>query len=155
MGSSPRRGWPRRILDIVGAACAALLAFTAVPIVLVVIVGNPLGGGLGHDWRPLPQAALCCLVLAAWVAWAACCAQLLRAVVAHVRTGEVGLRRGSSVLDRVAARIAFGVLALTSFGTPLSLAAGAGASVPVAHASVTGGAGDAPGGTVAPVVAPA
>ncbi len=93
MGSSPRRSRPRRILDIVGAACAALLAFTAVPIVLVVIVGNPLGGGLGHDWRPLPQAALCCLVLAAWVAWAACCAQLLRAVVAHVRTGEVGLRR--------------------------------------------------------------
>ena len=29
-------------------------------------------------------------VAAAWVAWAACCAQLLRAVVAHVRTGEVG-----------------------------------------------------------------
>lgn len=137
MGSSPRVGRPRRILDIVGAACAALLAFTAVPIVLVVIVGNPLGGGLGHDWRPLPQAALCCLVLAAWVAWAACCAQLLRAVVAHVRTGEVGLQRGSSVLDRVAARIAFGVLALTSIGTPLTLAAGAGASVPVAHVSIS------------------
>ena len=135
MDNSPRRGWYRRVLDIVGAACAALLAFTAVPIVLVVIVGNPLGGGLGHDWRPLPQAALCSLVLAAWVAWAACCAQLLRAVVAHVRTGEVGPRRSASVLDRVAARIAFGVLALTSFGTPLSLAAGANA--PEAHASVT------------------
>jgi DNA-binding SARP family transcriptional activator len=146
VGSSPRLGWPRRILDIVGAACAALLAFTAVPIVLVVIVGNPLGGGLGHDWRPLPQAALCCLVLAAWVAWAACCAQLLRAVVAHVRTGEVGLRRGSSVLDRVAARIAFGVLALTSIGTPLTLATGAGASVPVAHASISAPAA-LPGGT--------
>jgi DNA-binding SARP family transcriptional activator len=144
--SSPRLGWPRRILDIVGAACAALLAFTAVPIVLVVIVGNPLGGGLGHDWRPLPQAALCCLVVAAWVAWAACCAQLLRAVVAHVRAGEVGLRRGSSVLDRVAARIAFGVLALTSIGTPLTLAAGAGASVPVAHASISAPA-TLPGGT--------
>ncbi len=130
---APRRDWPRRILDIVGAACAALLAFTAVPIVLVVIVGNPLSGGLGHDWRPLPHAAFCVLVLAAWVAWAACCAQLLRSVVAHVRSGEVGARQGSSVLDRVAARIAFGVLALTSFGTPLSLAAGAGASTPAAH----------------------
>lgn len=136
MASSPqdlRRDWPRRILDIVGAACAALLAFTAVPIVLVVIVGNPLSGGLGHDWRLLPHVALCVLVLAAWVAWAACCAQLLRSVVAHVRSGEVGARQGSSVLDRVAARIAFGVLALTSFGTPLSLAAGAGASTPAAH----------------------
>jgi DNA-binding SARP family transcriptional activator len=131
--SAPRRGWLRRILDIVGAACAALLAFTAVPVVLVVIVGNPLAGGLGHGWRPVPHAALYLLVLAAWVAWGACCTQLLRAVVAHVRNGEVGMRQGSSVLDRVAARIAFGVLALTSFGTPLSLAAGAGASTPVAH----------------------
>ena len=43
------------------------------------------------------------------------------------------MRQGSSVLDRVAARIAFGVLALTSFGTPLSLATGAGASAPAAH----------------------
>ena len=103
------------------------------PVVLVVIVGNPLAGGLGHGWRPLPHAALYVLVLAAWVAWIACCAQLVRAVVAHVRNGEVGMRQGSSVLDRVAARIAFGVLALTSFGTPLSLAAGAGASAPAAH----------------------
>ena len=73
------------------------------------------------------------LLLAAWVAWIACCTQLVRAVVAHVRNGEVGMRQGSSVLDRVAARIAFGVLALTSFGTPLSLATGAGASAPAAH----------------------
>ena len=56
MGSSqsPRFGWSRRIIDVVGAACAAILAFTAVPIVLVVIVGNPLDGGLGHDWRGAP-----------------------------------------------------------------------------------------------------
>jgi DNA-binding SARP family transcriptional activator len=133
VGSAPRHGWSRRILDIVGAACAALLAFTAVPVVLVVIVGNPLAGGLGRDWRPLPHAALCVLVLAAWVAWAACCAQLLRAVVSHVRRGEVRMRQGSSVLDRLAARIAFGVLALTSFGAPLSLAAVAGASAPAIH----------------------
>lgn len=133
MASPTRRGWPRRILDIVGAACAALLAFTAVPAALIVIVGNPLAGGLGHGWRPLPHAALCLLVSAAWVAWAACCAQLLRGVVAHVRSGEVGTRRNSSVLDRLAARIAFGVLALTTFGTPLSLATGAGASTPATN----------------------
>ncbi len=131
MGSTARRGRPSRILDIVGAAVAALLAFTAVPAVLVLVVGNPLAGGLGHAWRPLPRDALCLLVVAAWVAWVACCAQLLRAVAAHVRSGEVGLRRGSSVLDRLAARIAFGVLALTTLGAPLSLAAGAGASSPV------------------------
>ncbi|MFZ0250956.1 MAG: hypothetical protein WAL61_13500, partial [Acidimicrobiales bacterium] len=119
MGSAPGRAWPRRLLDVAAAACAALLAFTAVPAVLVLIVGDPLGGGLGHTWRPLPQAALCLLVLVAWVAWAACCAQLLRAVVAHVRRGEVRSGMGGSLLDRLAARIAFGVLALTSLGTPL------------------------------------
>ena len=130
MGSAARRGHSRRILDIAGAAVAALLAFTAVPAVLVVIVGNPLAGGLGHAWRPLPHGALCFLVLAAWVAWAACCAQLLRAVVTDVRRGEVGARHGSSVLDRVAARIAFGVLAVTTLGAPLSLTVAAGASTP-------------------------
>ena len=130
MGNEARGGRPQRFLDVLGAAFAALLAFTAVPAVLVVIVGNPLAGGLGHAWQPLPRDALWLLVLAAWVAWAACCAQLIRAVVAHVRSGEVGVRRGSSVLDRVAARIAFGVLALTTFGAPLTLAAGAGASAP-------------------------
>jgi DNA-binding SARP family transcriptional activator len=131
VGNAARRGHPRRLLDIAGAAVAALLAFTAVPAVLVVIVGNPLAGGLGHAWRPVPRDALCFLVLAAWVAWAACCAQLLRAVVTDVRRGEVGARHGSTVLDRLAARIAFGVLALTALGAPLSLAAGAGASSPV------------------------
>ena len=102
----PARG-PRRRLDVLGAALAAVLAFTAVPAVLVAVVGNPLAGGLG------PRLAACCpatrsclLVLAAWVAWAACCAQLLRAVVAHVRSGEVGVRQGASVMDRLAARIA-------------------------------------------------
>ena len=121
---------PPRPLDVAGAAVAALLAFTAVPAVLLLVVGNPLADGLGHAWRPLPRDLLCCLVLAAWVAWAACCTQLIRAVRAHVRSGEVGVLRGAPVMDRLAARIAFGVLTLTSVGAPLSLSAGAGASTP-------------------------
>ena len=107
-----------------------LLAFTAVPAVLVVVVGNPLSGGLGHTWRSQPRDALCVLALAAWVAWAACCAQLVRGVVVHVRSGEVGTLGGTSVVDRVAARIAVGVLALTSMGASLALSSSAGASVP-------------------------
>ena len=38
---------------------AALLAFTAVPAVLVVVVGNPLAGGLGHAWRPAAARRRC------------------------------------------------------------------------------------------------
>jgi DNA-binding SARP family transcriptional activator len=137
VGSAARARRPKRVLDILGAAVASLLAFTAVPVVLVVIVGNPLAAGLGHAWRPLPRDALCLLVVAAWVAWAACCAQLLRAVVAHVRSGDVRLRQGSSVLDRVAARIAFGVLALSTFGAPLALSTSAGASTPADNGALS------------------
>ena len=43
----PARGL-QRLSDVLGAALAALLAFTAVPAVLVVVVGDPLAGGLGH-----------------------------------------------------------------------------------------------------------
>ena len=117
----------RRLLDVAGAALAVLLAFTAVPIVLVVVVGDPLSGGLGHGWSALDRDALSALALAAWVAWAACCLQLLRAVVAHVRRGEV-TARSASVLDQVAARIAVGVLALSSIGGPLAVSTMAGAS---------------------------
>jgi DNA-binding SARP family transcriptional activator len=116
---------------------AALLAFTAVPAVLVFVVGNPLSGGLGHSWQPATRDALCALALAAWIAWAACTSQLVRGVVAHVRRGEVRPVGVMSPLDRVAARIAVGVLALSTVGTPLVLASGAGAT------TAQGGAGTA------------
>jgi DNA-binding SARP family transcriptional activator len=115
---------------VAGAVFAAMLAFSAVPAVLLFVVGNPLAGGLGHAWRPATRDALCVLVLAAWIAWAACCAQLLRAVALHVRHGGVAVR-SSSLLDRLAARIALGVLACTSLGTTLTYPTDAGASVPV------------------------
>ncbi len=117
------------MFDVLGAVAAALLAFTAVPVVLVVVVGNPLSGGLGHAWQAASRDALFVVALAAWIAWAACCAQLVRAVVAHVRSGDVR-GHGASVLDLVAARIAVGVLALSSVGGPAALSASAGASVP-------------------------
>jgi len=121
---------PSKVLDVAGAAVAALLAFTAVPAVLVLVVGNPLSGGLGHAWRPVPRDALCALALAAWVAWVACCAQLVRTVVEHVRHGDVGPLGNASVVDRIAARIAVGVLALTGVGAPLAFPSGAGATTP-------------------------
>ena len=133
MGSRRTGARPRRILDIAAAVLAALLAFTAVPAVLVVVVGNPLSGGLGHTWAPLPRDALCVLAAAAWIAWAACCAQLVRAVAAHVRRGDVMASGASSVMDRIAVRIAAGVLALTTLGAPLALSSVAGAAAPATH----------------------
>ena len=128
---------PRRLSDVLGAALAALLAFTAVPAVLVVVVGDPLAGGLGHAWPALTRDALFALTAAAWLAWAACCAQLLRAVVAHVRRGDVDAVAGVAVLDRLAARIAVGVLALTTVGAPLAVSSEAGALSPARAVTVT------------------
>ena len=115
---------------VLGAVAAALLAFTAVPVVLVVVVGNPLSGGLGHTWASESLATRCvCFTLAAWVAWAACCAQLLRAC-ARTRAPRRGPRRRRvAVLDRLAARIAVGVLALSSLGGSAALSAPAGATI--------------------------
>ncbi len=128
MDSCGARTRSRQVLDVAAAVLAALLAFTAVPAVLVFVVGDPLGGGLGHAWRPVPRDALCLLDVAAWVAWAACCVQLVRAVATQVRSRDFGARRGASVMDRIAARIAIGVIACTSVGAPLALASAAGAS---------------------------
>jgi DNA-binding SARP family transcriptional activator len=128
----------RRALDVTAAVLAALLAFTAVPAVLVLVVGNPLSGGLGHTWRPVPRDALCVLAVAAWVAWAACCAQLARAVVAHVRDGDVGTTGDASVMDRIATRIAVGVMTLTTVGAPLALPSVGGASTPSTSQAAAG-----------------
>ena len=125
----------RRALDVTGSILTALLVFCATPAVLVTVVGDPLGGGMGHQWGQEARLLLAALALVAWIAWAVCCTQLARAVVEQVRRGHVGTPAGAALTDRVAARIAAGVLALVAFGAPLSLSAGAGASGP--HGTVT------------------
>jgi DNA-binding SARP family transcriptional activator len=117
----------------VGALLAALLAFTAVPAVLSLVVGDPLSGGLGHGWSPAPRDAMFALTLAAWVAWVACCAQLIRAVISDVRNGGPEPLSTASILDRLAARIAVGVLALSTVGAPVALSSVAGAAGTSVH----------------------
>ncbi len=119
----------RRLVDIAGSVLTALLVFAAVPTVLVTLVGDPLSGGLGHQWDHAARVAMTVLTIVAWVAWVACCTQLTRAVVHHVRRGHVGLPIGAPMTDRIAARIAIGILAVTSMGAPLIVAStSAGAS---------------------------
>ncbi len=62
------------------------------------------------------------LAVVAWVAWAACCIQLTRAVVQHVRRGHVGLPNGAPLTERIAASIAQGILVFTTLGAPLVVA---------------------------------
>jgi DNA-binding SARP family transcriptional activator len=112
---------------------AALLVFTAVPAVMFLVVGDPLSGGLGHGWSPAPRDALFALTLAALVAWVACCAQLIRAVISYVRNGGPDTLGTTSILDRLAARIAVGVLALSTVGAPVALSSVAGAASASVH----------------------
>ena len=122
-----------------GSILTTLLVFGATPAVLLTVVGDPLGDGMGHQWSLEARLLLAALALVAWVAWAVCCTQLARAVVEQVRSGHVGTPAGAVLTDRVAARIAAGVLSLVAFGAPLALSTGAGASGP--HGAVTVGTG--------------
>ena len=138
-----------RIADAAGSLFTAALVFGATPAVLSIFVGNPLGSGLGHQWSLGPRVVLAALALVAWVAWVACCAQLGRAVVDHVRRRDVSAPAGALLSERIAVRIAAGVLALMAGAAPLTLAAGAGASSIESTAAAVGMA--APG-TSAPAV---
>jgi DNA-binding SARP family transcriptional activator len=123
---------------MLGSALTTLLVFAAIPAVLILIVGDPLSGGLGHQWSHLDRAGLSALTVVAWVSWVACCAQLLRAVVHHVRRGDVGVPLGAPLTERIAAQIAVGILAFTSVGTPLVMASGVGAGAAMAVRSHVG-----------------
>ncbi len=125
MAKSPTR---QMIGDVVGSVLTALLAFGATPLVLFVLVGNPLGHGLGHTWSHSSRLALTGLAVVAWVAWLACCLQLIQDVMVHVRHGSVTPSVGRALNERVAARIAAGILAISTLGAPMVLSGGAGAS---------------------------
>ncbi len=113
---------PSRLIDVAGSAVTVLLIFAAVPLVLVLVVGDPLSSGLGHHWGHAARVTMSVLAVVAWVAWAACCIQLTRAVVQHVRRGHIGLPNGAPLTERIAARIAVGILVFTTLGAPLVVA---------------------------------
>jgi DNA-binding SARP family transcriptional activator len=141
-----------RLVDVVGSVLTALLVFGAVPVVLVALVGDPLSGGLGHHWGHGARVALAALTIVAWVAWLACCAQLIRAVVQHVRRGHIGPATGATLTDRIAARIAVGILAVTTMGAPLVVAGiSTGASTTVVTPVATASAAPGPIDVVAPL----
>jgi len=112
---------------VTGSLLTALVVFAATPTVLIVVVGSPLGQGLGHQWGHGARLALTALTAVTWLAWAACCTQLIRSVVEQVRRGQASAPTGA-LAERIAARIARGVLSLIALAAPLTLTSGAGAS---------------------------
>lgn len=102
----------RRGRDVAVGGAAAVVAFAAVPAVLVLLVGDPLP----HRWDRaalLSSAGLFdLLAAAAWVAWVACAWPLMRSVVGHVRRRESSAPDGARLVERLAVRIAAAILAL-------------------------------------------
>lgn len=147
---TPRRSGRRPVGDTLVALGAALV-FVAVPAVLVRLVGSPvphrwaLGSVL--SWRGL----LDLLTLLAWIAWFACCWPLARKVVSRVRSRETTAVPGAGWSDRLATRIAAGILAVA----PLSGATAAGALTPPAAIASASPPAAAVGASAAPApVAP-
>jgi DNA-binding SARP family transcriptional activator len=148
-GNEAPTTWARWAWDVAGTLLTALLVFGATPTVLVIVVGDPLGNGLGHQWGQPIRIILAVVALVAWVAWVACCTQLTRAVVEQVRRGHVTAPTSGALLtERMAARIAAGVLSIIALATPLVVSAGAGASSGRSGGATTG----LGGGTLVPSV---
>jgi DNA-binding SARP family transcriptional activator len=114
----------RRAADVALGSIAAVTAFGAVPVVLVLLVGDPVPHPLERSTILTARGTFDALAIVAWVAWALCCWHLLRSVASRVRARDLAPRQGSGLGDRLAARIAAAVLVLTPFG----LAVGSGAA---------------------------
>ena len=103
----------RTLWDALVGAATALLVFGAVPGVLVAFVGLPSP----HHWTERQIVSwgglFDLLAVVTWCSWAACAWPILRSVAARVRSGDVASAARFS--DRLAARIALGVLASASF----------------------------------------
>jgi DNA-binding SARP family transcriptional activator len=125
----------RPVLDVLGSVITALVVVGGVPAVLLILIGAPWSSTSGRHWSSDTQTLLVVLALVAWAAWAICCAQLTRAVIAQVRAGAPAV--GSALTDRVAARIAVGILSLSALGTPAAMSQGAGATVITAVTAVS------------------
>ncbi len=102
----------RRCVDLAVGAAAVLLLFVAVPVTLAVLAGWPVP----HHWDRADlvsrHAAFTVLALVAWVGWAGCCATIVRSVVDILGSRRRPVGFGSRLTDRVAVRIAAGVLVL-------------------------------------------
>lgn len=127
----------RKIAEFATGVAAAVVAFAAVPAVLVVLVGLPLPRHWARvdvlSWRGLFDL----LAVMAWVAWVACCWPLLRSVVSRVRRRDVTAAAGARLPEWLAARIAAAVLAVAPVGLALGAVASASEhrSPPAAHAA--------------------
>ncbi len=118
----------RRIGQFVSGLGAAVLVFGAVPAVLIWFVRTPLPTRWDRAALLSPHGLFDLLAIVAWVAWAACSWQLIKSVGGRVRRGDVGLGRGATFSDQLAARIAGAVLIVATLGATASTWAGAATS---------------------------
>jgi len=124
----------RRLGELLTAVVTAVLVFAAVPTCLVVAVGDPLPLRWHHSTIVSATGLFDLLAIVAWVAWLACAWPLLRSVAHRVRQRDGAVVAGARLPERLAARIAAGILFFfPSAGLLSGVAAASGArTTPVA-----------------------
>ncbi|MGO9457275.1 MAG: LysM peptidoglycan-binding domain-containing protein, partial [Acidimicrobiales bacterium] len=111
--------------ELARGAAAAVVVFGAVPAVLIVLVGLPFPHRWGHAEVVSAHGLFDLLAVVAWVAWAACCWQLLCSVARLVRRRDATAPADARLPEWLATRIAAAVLAVVALGGGLSASSGA------------------------------
>ena len=101
------------------------MVFGAVPAVLIALVGLPFPHRWSHAEVVSAHGLFDLLAVVAWVAWAACCWQLLRSVARLVRRRDATASADARLPEWLATRIAAAVLAVVALGGGLSASSGA------------------------------
>lgn len=104
----------RTFIQVIIGVAASILIFGAVPFVLGRLVGIPVPPHWNTGSLISANSLVDIFAVVAWVAWAACCHDLLRCVVVRVRQRNVTTDTATRLSDRVAARIATAVLVMAS-----------------------------------------
>ena len=111
--------------ELATGAAAAVVVFGAVPAVLIALVGLPFPHRWSHAEVVSAHGLFDLLAVVAWVAWAACCWQLLRSVARLVRRRDATASADARLPEWLATRIAAAVLAVVALGGGLSASSGA------------------------------
>ncbi|HMD46358.1 MAG TPA: LysM peptidoglycan-binding domain-containing protein [Acidimicrobiales bacterium] len=133
--------------DLLSAVATSVLVFVAVPAVLVVSVAFVSPTRWTRADVVSARGLFDLFALVAAMAWIACCLPLVRAVVVRVRQRDAVPGAGAKLGERLAARIAAGVIVLLPAGPLLAGAAGA---EPLGASGVPAVVAPAPAPTVAP-----
>ncbi len=91
----------------------AILLLIAVPTVLALAIAATTSRQFSFHDVPGLHGAFDALTAMAWIAWAKCCAPIVRSTIHRMRRRDITASPGSKLSERIAARLTAGLLVLT------------------------------------------